>query len=252
MGPAPRGGRGHDAGPQGLAESGSRGAIRVELFRAGVFGPNWAQVVGVIEPVRMQSLVSVEREQIYLAHHQAPQRTMYPAIKTAGHPMAVLPAVQAAVHSLEKDLPVFDVRLATDYVSLAMARTRFAMIGLGIFALAALALAAAGVYAAMAFTVALRRREIGIRLAIGGAPRSIAQLVLRQGLAWTSAGVLAGLIGALALTRLLSGLLHGVTSTDPATLVVVATVLVTVGAAACWLPAWRAARIDPVETLRTD
>jgi putative ABC transport system permease protein len=225
--------------------------VCVQLFRNGVFGPHWGEVVGVVEPVRLTSLRVIEREQIYIAHHQSPQRTMYPALKVAGDPLAVVPLVQQAVGNLEKDLPVFDVRLAAGHVSDAMAHTRAATIGLTIFSGTALLLAAAGLYAAMAFSVARRRREIGIRIAIGASPRAVLGMVVRQGLTLTGIGVAMGLGGAVALSRALAGLLFGVTATDPATFASVAAGLAAVAAGACWLPARRAARVDPVETLRS-
>ncbi|MCI0433928.1 MAG: FtsX-like permease family protein, partial [Gemmatimonadetes bacterium] len=227
-------------------------AVRVELFREAVFAPHWGEVVGVIEPLRLNGLVKDEREQIYIAHAQSPQRTMYPAIRTNGDPLAVLPGVAAAVAALEPDLPFFDVRLATGYVTLAMAQVRFALVSLGVFAAMAVFLAAAGVYAAMAFAVGQRRREIGIRLAVGAAPVAIFRSIVGQGLALTATGIVTGLLGALALTQLLVGLLHGVSPTDPATLAAVAVLLGAIALAACWLPAHRAARIDPSETLRAE
>jgi predicted permease len=227
-------------------------AIRVELFREAVFAPHWGEVVGVVEPVRLNGLVAAEREQIYIAHHQAPQRTMYVAVRTAGDPLAVVPAVQDAVGALEPDLPVMDVRLATDYVAAATATTRFALASLTLFAAVALTLAAAGLYAALSWAVAQRRREIGIRLALGAAPSAIGRTLIGEGLALTAAGVFAGSIGALVVTRSLAGLLHGVSPTDPFTFAAVAALLSAVGLVACWLPARRAAMVDPSETLRAE
>jgi predicted permease len=227
-------------------------AVRVELFREGIFAPHWAEVVGVVEPVRLNGLVAAEREQVYIAHHQAPQRTMYLAVRTAGDPLAVVPGVQEAVSALEPGLPVMDVRLATGYVAAAMATTRFALASLSLFAAVALTLAAAGLYAALSWAVAQRRREIGIRLALGAAPPAIRRMLIGEGLSLTAAGVLAGSIGAFVVTRSIAGLLHGVSPTDPVTFAAVAALLSAVGLVACWLPARRAAMVDPSETLRAE
>jgi predicted permease len=227
-------------------------AVRVELFRNGVFGPHWGEVVGVVDSVRLNSLVLGQREQVYIAHHQSPQRTMYPAIRTTGDPLAVVAAVQSVVRALEPGLPVFDVRLATDYVADAMAQTRFAMIGLGIFGGLAVALAAAGVFAAMAASVGQRRREIGVRLALGASPTVVFRATLVRGLGLAAIGVAAGVFEAVVLTRLLSNLLFGVSPTDTATLTGVALLVTLIAVLACSLPAARAARVDPCEALRSE
>jgi predicted permease len=223
--------------------------VRVELFRNGVFGPHWGEVVGVIESIRLDSLVTEGREQVFIAHHQSPQRTMFPAIRASGDPLAIMGAVQAVVRALVADLPVFEVRLARDYVAMATARTRLAMMGLGLFASLAVALAAAGIFAAMAASVGQRQREIGIRLALGASPFTIFGWTLGWGMRVTAVGIVAGLAGALALSRSLSGLLFGVSPADPLTLAVVSMLVVLVATAACWRPAARAARVDPCRTL---
>ncbi|MGE0460046.1 MAG: ADOP family duplicated permease [Vicinamibacterales bacterium] len=223
--------------------------VRVELFREGVFGPHWGQVVGVIDPIRLNSLVAAGREQVYVAHHQSPQRTMFPAVRAAGDPLALVGSVQAAVRSLEPDLPIFEVRLAGDYVAMATARTRLATIGLGLFAMLAVVLAAAGLFAAMGASVGRQRREIGIRLALGASPMTIFGWTLGRGLRVTAVGVGLGLAGAVALSRSLASLLFGVSPTDPLTLAAVSVLVTLVAAAACWRPAARAARVDPCQTL---
>jgi putative ABC transport system permease protein len=223
--------------------------MRVELFRDGVFGPHWGEVVGVVDSVRLDSLVTAGREQVYVAHQQSPQRTMFPAIRTRGNPLAIVGAVQAAVRTLEPDLPLFEVRLASDYVATATARTRLAMIGLGLFAGLAVLLAAAGLFAALGASVGQRQREIGIRLALGASPLTIFGWTLARGLRVTAIGVATGLGGAVALSRTLTSLLFGVSPTDPLTLAAVSLLVALVATAACWRPAARAARVDPCQTL---
>jgi predicted permease len=226
--------------------------IRVEVFRNGVFAPLWGEVVGVISSIRLTSLVTHEREQIYLAHQQSPQRTMYAFIRADGDPLAIVDALQAIVRSLEPGLPVFDIRLATDYVAKATAVTRFSMIALGVFAPVAIALAGSGVFAAMSATVAERRREIAVRLALGASPSVVFREVMEQGLAVALIGIGSGVLGAVVLTRLLSSLLFGVSPGDVPTLAGAAILAAVCAAIGCWLPASRAARVEPWETLRAE
>jgi predicted permease len=226
-------------------------AIRVELFRKGRFGPHWGEVVGVVQSIRLDGLVAPEREQVYIAHHQSPQRTMYPTLRTSGDPLSVVELVQSAVHALEPGLPIFDVRLATSYVSSAMAQTRIAMIALAIFAAVAVALAGAGIFAAIAASVSQREREIGVRLALGASPASVFRWTVTQGVALAAIGVGVGLFGAALVTRFLSSVLVGVSPTDPMTMVSVATLVTLMASLACALPAGRAASVDPCESLRS-
>jgi predicted permease len=226
-------------------------AVRVELFREGLFRPHWGEVVGVVEPIRLTSLLRAGREQVYIAHHQSPQRTMYPAISHAGDPLALLPAIRGVVRELEPDLPVFDVRLADDYVADAMAQTRFALIGTGIFAVAAVVLAMCGVFAVLAATVGQRRREFGIRLALGASPAAVFNATMGYGLKLAAVSVGLGIAGAATVTRVIGSLLYGVDPADAATFAAVAIMVMVVAALACGLPATRAARVDPSETLRS-
>jgi ABC-type antimicrobial peptide transport system permease subunit len=226
-------------------------AIRVELFRNGRFRPHWGEVVGVVQTIRLDGLVAHEREQVYIAHHQSPQRTMYPTVRASGDPLSVVEQVQRAVQILEPGLPIFDVRLATSYVSSAMAQTRIAMIALGIFAAVAVVLAGAGIFAAIAASVSQRQREIGVRLALGASPVSVFRWTMTQGLALAGIGVVAGLVGAALVTRFLASVLVGVSPTDPATMVSVAILVTLMASLACALPAGRAASVDPCESLRS-
>ena len=226
--------------------------LRVELFRDGRFGDGWGEVVGVVEPVRHERLESLERPQYYLAHAQVPQRTMYPTLRVEGDPLVLLPAIQREVDALEKDLPVFDVRLADEHVARATALSRFALAGLLGLAGLALALAAAGVFAVVALGVDARRRELGIRHALGASPVGLVGLVMRDGIGTLLAGLAAGFAGAMATGRVLSGLLFGVPPGDPVALITAGGALVAVALLAAWLPARRAARVDPAEALRAD
>jgi predicted permease len=225
--------------------------IRVEVFRNAEFQPLWGEVKGVVRSLRLARLDATSQAQVFLAHAQAPQRTMYPTLRVAGDPLALVPALQEQVAALEKELPVFDVRLASEHVAAAMAVARFALVTLAAFAFVAALLAACGVYSVMAHAVARRRYEIGVRLALGASPPGILRLVLRQGLGLAAAGIALGLVAALAATRVLANLLFGVGARDPGALLGAAMTIALVALAGCWLPARRAARVEPVDALRS-
>jgi predicted lysophospholipase L1 biosynthesis ABC-type transport system permease subunit len=165
---------------------------------------------------------------------------------------ALVPSIKAAVHEVDPEQPVSRIREATDLVSGAVARYRFSMLLLSIFGALALTLAAVGVYGVMAYAVTQRTRELGIRLALGAGAASVQGMVLRQGLTMTLIGVGLGVAGALALTRLLGGLLYEVSPNDPRVLAAVVALLSAVSALACLLPAIRATRVDPIEALRSE
>ncbi len=224
--------------------------IKVDVFRDGEFRPTWGEVAGVIASVRLDRLEAVRQGQVYLAHAQAPQRTLHPTLRAAGDPAALVPAIQAEVDALASGLPVFDVRLAVEHVAAATALARFAFVTLGVFAAVAVLLAAAGVYALMSHAVASRRYEIGVRLALGASPRRILRLVLGEGMALAAAGIAAGLVGALALAGVLARLLYGVSPRDPWTLACASVLLAVIALAAAWAPARQAARLHPTEALR--
>jgi ABC-type antimicrobial peptide transport system permease subunit len=177
---------------------------------------------------------------------------MHPALRAEGDPRALLPAIRDVVRSLEPDLPVFDVRLMTEYVSAKSAETRVALVGMAIFAGVAVALAAGGVFAALLAAVGRRRREIGIRLALGASPARVFGATLGQGLALTALGVAAGLAMAAGTSRLIAGLLFDVSPFDALTFAAVPAFLAAVAALACSVPAAQAARVDPCRTLRAE
>jgi putative ABC transport system permease protein len=171
-------------------------------------------------------------------------------IRTDGEPTAIAPAVQREIRSLDPNQPVSDVRTMNQVMSEWVARSRFNTLLLGLFAALATLLSAVGIFGVMNYSVALRTREIGLRLAVGAQPRQVLLLILRQGFVLTIAGVLFGLAAAFALTRLLSGLLFGVGTVDMVTFTTISLLLVVVSLLACYLPARRAMRIDPLQALR--
>ena len=173
-------------------------------------------------------------------------------VRTAGDPAAAVPAVRAALREVDSDLPLYRVRTMEARISESLARRRFAMSLLTVFAALALGLAIVGVYGVMAYLVSQGRREIGIRLALGASPRAILGLVMRRGLTLALAGVTLGLVGSAALTRFMEGLLFGVQPRDPLTFLAIPAILGLVTMAAVYAPARRASRTDPLLTLRSE
>jgi putative ABC transport system permease protein len=171
-------------------------------------------------------------------------------VRTDGEPAAIAPAVQREIRSLDPNQPVSDVRTMEQVMSEWVSRSRFNTLLLGLFAGLATLLSAVGIFGVMNYSVALRTRELGLRLAIGAQPRQVLLLVLKQGLLLTILGVVVGLGAALALTRLLSGLLFGVEAIDISTFTMISLLLILVSLFACYLPARRAMRIDPLQALR--
>jgi predicted permease len=209
-------------------------------------------VVGVVARVKQYGLETDGRIAIYLPQTQSGARALYLTVKTTGEPAALAALVKAQIRAIDPDLPVYRVRTMSDWVDRSLARSRFAMSLLGGFAVLALALAALGIYGVMAFLVARSTREIGIRMALGATERSVLSLVLRQGMTIVLAGAVAGVIGALSLSRLIASLLFGVGGADAATFASAVLVLSIVAFAAVWFPARRAARTDPIESLRME
>jgi len=154
------------------------------------------------------------------------------------------------IQAVDREQPVSDVRTMESWVADSTARARFGTMLFGVFACAALALAAVGVYGVISYSVAQRRNEIGIRMALGAQTRDILRLIIGQGLALALIGVAVGLTTAFALTRLMKSLLYGVSATDPLTFFAISLLLTLVALFACWLPARRAAKVDPMVALR--
>ena len=173
-------------------------------------------------------------------------------VRSASDPLALAGAIRAAVRRLDANLPIANVRPMTRVVSDSLATPRLTGSLLAIFAGVALAMAAVGVSGVLAYLVSRRRREIGIRMALGASRGSVLGLVIRRGVATAGAGILAGLVAALFLTRLLEGMLYGVAPRDPATFAFVSLLLTGIAAVASGVPALKAAKVNPLEALRSE
>jgi predicted permease len=212
----------------------------------------WQTVVGVVGRVKQESLDSNPRIAFYLAQTQFPTRAMTVAFRGRTDSASLLPATKSALRDLDPDLPMYHVRTMEQQVNESLAQRRFSMLLLGFFASIALVLAAIGIYGVMAFLVNQGTRELGIRIALGASHRNILSLVVRQGMVLAVSGVIAGLAAAFLLTRLMRSLLFGVEVTDPITFVGISLLLVMITLLACYIPAQRAARIDPLISLRCE
>jgi predicted permease len=211
----------------------------------------WNTVVGIVGDVRM-GVDGESRPTAYVSARQDHWGGMAIVVRTAGDPMSLLPAVRREVRALDATIPVADARSMKQVQSMELTDRRLPMQLMAAFAFLALVLAAVGVYGVMAYSVAARTREIGVRVALGAQPRNVFGMVVRQGLGAAGVGLGLGLAGAAALGRVMTSLLYGVKPTDVFTFVGVAGVLLAVVLAACLVPARRAVRVDPLEALRSE
>ena len=222
--------------------------------RLKVGGPDrpWWTVVGVVGDVRHTGLDEVQAPQIYLPESQwfSADGAMVLTARIGGDPAERAGAVRAAIRSIDPTLPILQVATMEEVVSATAQQRRFAFVLFQVFAVVALLLAAAGIYGVLAGSVAERTRELGIRAALGASRNGLLGLVVRQGLALTAVGLVAGAFGSFLLSRFLQRLLFGVGSTDPVTFAGVVLLLTGVALGACWAPAWRATRVSPLEAIR--
>jgi putative ABC transport system permease protein len=212
--------------------------------------PPVREVVGVVGDVRHNSLSSEARAAYYIPFAQVPMGMATLAVRTAAEPAAVTSAMRAAVRDVDSNQPLYNARVMEQVVAESVATPRFYATLLGIFGAVALVLAAVGIYGVMAYSVTQRTHEIGVRIALGAQPLQVLRLVVGHGLALALVGVGIGLAAAFALTRLMSSMLFGVSATDPLTFGGLAALLVGVALLACYVPARRASRVDPMVALR--
>jgi putative ABC transport system permease protein len=215
-------------------------------------GGAWRTVVGVVSDVKSGSLEAEIRPQLYLPHAQWAWGGMTVVAQTEGDPLAYVSAARNELKALDQLLPAAKVRTMRQVVSNASSARRFNTALLMFFAVAALLLTMLGIYGVVAFVVSRRSREIGVRMALGAQPRDVLRLVLRQGMKPVAIGCGAGLAGSLAASQLVASQLYGISPTDSLTLGGVMALLLGAALLACWLPARRAARVDPMEALRTE
>jgi putative ABC transport system permease protein len=213
----------------------------------------WRTIVGVVRNVRGPGLEVQPRPQIYRPHAQAPSRVMSMAVRADA---AALPSLRSAIQQefkqLDAMLPLANFRTMPELVAKSVARPRFSTLLLGLFAAAALLLTVVGLYGVVAYGVNQRTREIGIRMALGAQRQNVLALVIRQGMQPAIAGVGIGMVGAFALMRLLAGQLYEIKPTDPITFGIVAFGLLVISMVACYIPARRATKIDPMAALHIE
>jgi predicted permease len=209
------------------------------------------EIVGVVRDSRYESLTEDPRPFVFLPFLQGPGEGATLLLRTAAPAAAVVQAVRDEIRGLDRNLPVSKVAMLSSYVADSDKRRATAGL-LAVFGAVALLLAAVGVHGVVSFGVGRRTREFGVRMALGARPRDIVRMVLSRSLILAGAGLGAGAVVALALTRLLAKLLFGVTPTDLATFAAVAAILTAASMLASWLPAWRASRVDPVSALRCE
>jgi len=208
------------------------------------------EIVGVVANVRRRGLSQEVYPETYASFMQPTFAAFSVVVRSTADPSSVMSAVRAQMREIDRDLPVSELRQLQELVSSSVSRPRFYTMLLGIFAAIALVLAAVGIYGVISYAVSLRTRELGIRIALGATGRQVSRLVLQQGVSLALAGVVVGGLGAYWLTYLLDKLLFGVTSRDAVTFGVVAALLTGIAAIACYIPARRAARVDPLLAMR--
>jgi ABC-type lipoprotein release transport system permease subunit len=218
----------------------------------------WVTIVGVARDAKSNGVREPTPPELFLLHEQLPaagggtERSMYVLLKTTVDPLSLSSPAREAVRQLDPQLAVTAIRSMEQLLDFSVAQQRFMMLLLAVFGVVALSLAAIGIYGIMSYAVKRRSKEIGIRMALGGAPRDVLLLVVGQGMRLAVIGMVVGLVGALASTRVMSDLLFGVPARDPVTFVGIALLLAGVAFVASWLPARRAVRTDPTSALRME
>ena len=215
---------------------------------------DWCTIIGIVDDVKNAGLDRPAGTELYLPYRQpagAGSSDMYVVIRTqAGDPRSLASVVREQLNEIDPSLPLADVRLMEDVLSRAQARPRFLTLLLSLFSIVALAIATVGIYGVVSYSVARRTKEFGLRMVLGAQGGDVLGLVMKQGAGMVAIGIVAGLATAFALTRLMASLLFGVTATDLPTFAAVTVVLFGVALAACYVPARRATRVDPIQTLR--
>jgi putative ABC transport system permease protein len=210
----------------------------------------WLTIVGIVGDVKSARLEATPAPLMYRSVYQLSSLNLTLVVRTTNDPAMLAESIRREVRAVDPNEPLFSVRTMAEVVSSAMAERQFTMRLLALFAATALALSAIGIYGVMAYFVTQRTHEIGIRMALGASRRDVVGMVLGQGVRLAAAGVAAGVIGALLVTRAISALLYHVDPRDPWTLVALSATLTAVALLACYIPARRATRVDPIRALR--
>jgi putative ABC transport system permease protein len=215
-------------------------------------GPVWQEIVGVVQSTRHFGLEATQKPEVYVPHTQSPSPYMTLVVRTQGDPAGLGAAIREKIAAIDPSLAVSGFQTMDDLLSAATSRRRFQIALVGAFAALALLLAAIGIYGVMAHMVAQRRREIGVRVALGARPRDVVTMVLRNGVSLAALGTCVGLVAALLLSHALAGLLFGVSEADPPTYAGVAVLLLSVACLSAWVASRAAARVDPQTALREE
>jgi putative ABC transport system permease protein len=210
----------------------------------------WMTVVGVVANVKQYALDSDSRVAMYAPHEQALAGSIFLTIRTAGEPRLLAAAISNEARAIDPNVPVFDIKTMDERLWESLARRRFAMVALGLFAAVAMLLAAVGIYGVMSYSVTQRTREIGIRMALGAPARDVLRLVVGQGMKLAGIGLATGLVGAAIAGRVMTSLLFGISASDPLTFIAIVLTLASAAFVASYFPARRAMRVDPMIALR--
>ena len=210
------------------------------------------QIVGVVRDEKVNGIADDRSAGVYVSNEQSPVYFQTLNVRTNIDPLALQKSIAAAIHGIDKDQALTDIRTVDQIKELSMANNRLQSVLLGIFATIALLLAGIGIYGVLSYSVAQRTQELGIRAALGATERNLLQLVLSRGVVLTVIGLVVGVAGSMGLTRLMASLLYGVGARDPATMIAVAALLAVVAVIACYVPARRATKIDPLVALRSE
>jgi putative ABC transport system permease protein len=217
--------------------------------------PQWIEIVGLARDARNEALEAPAQEEVFVPLAQQQEffgTAISVAIRTRPGAPDIVTALRQAVWSLDKDQPLHNLKPMKQVLFEATAQRRFTLIVLSVFAALALLLTLVGLYGVLAYSVSRRTREIGIRMALGAQRGDVLRLVLNEGLRAATVGIAAGVLGALAVVRVMGNLLYGITPTDPVTFVATSLLLGAVALLACWVPARRAAKVHPMEALRCE